>query len=408
MADPVTPSTTTLPDADWRHAPALLRIIDLLGGVADTRAVGGAVRDTLAGLAVSDIDLATRLEPQAVMRRLEGSGYKIVPTGIAHGTLTVVADGQPYEVTTLRRDVSTDGRRATVAFSTDWQEDAARRDFTFNALYADPVSGALFDLTDGAADLAAGRVRFIGDAAQRIDEDHLRIMRWFRFQARFGRNGPDAATLEVIAAKAKTLRSLSRERVADELLRILALPDPVPTLQLMAQTGVTAEIMPEAGEDAPARVARLVAREATAGLPTDGARRLLAMLPQDVASADGVAARLKLSNRLRKRIATALGTADEPADAAHIRALAYGIGKEGAIDRLLLDAGEDVVAVCAQLDGWEAPKLPIGGRDIVDAGIGVGPDVARILRSVERQWIAEGFPDDTRTRTILRDMLTAG
>ena len=403
MADTLT--VTTLPDAAWRHLPALQRIIALLGGVAETRAVGGAVRDTLVGLPVSDIDLATRLTPEEVIGRLKESGYKIIPTGIAHGTLTVIADGHPYEVTTLRRDVSTDGRRATVAFSTDWEEDAARRDFTFNALYADPVSGTIFDLTQGAADLARGHVRFIGDARQRIDEDHLRILRWFRFQARFGRDAPDPATLAVITAKARTLRSLSRERVADELLRILALPDPVPTLRLMAQTGVTAEIMPEADAASPGRVAALVAREHAAGLTADGARRLFAMLPPDVASADGVAARLKLSNRLRKRIATALGPADVAAAPGTMRTLAYMLSPEAAVDRLLLSDTPDVAGTCAQLTNWDMPKLPIGGRDIVDAGIGAGPDVARILRSVEHQWIAEGFPDATRVHAILNETL---
>lgn len=403
-------SATRLPDAAWRHDAHLLRLIDALGGSAVTRPVGGAVRDTLAGRVVSDIDVATQLLPEDVAERLKAAGFKVVPTGIAHGTVTAVADGKPYEVTTLRRDVSTDGRRATVAFSEDWAEDAARRDFTFNALYADPVSGEVVDLTGGVADLGAGRVRFIGDAATRIDEDHLRILRWFRFLARFGKGAPDAATRDVIAAKAKTLRSLSRERVADELLRILALDDPAPTLALMRDTGVTAEIMPEAGDDAPARVSESVARETAAGLDADVAHRLIAMLPQDAASAATVATRLKLSNRLRKRIQTALGESDHAATATTIRALVYHIGVEGAIDRLLLTPGlsdSDIAAALAQLDGWSKPTLPISGRDIVEAGIAAGPDVAHILKTVERQWIAEGFPDTARVRELLQEALPA-
>lgn len=410
MADPtILPpanlSPASLPDAPWRQDAALLRLIDVLGGMAETRVVGGAVRDSLAQLPVSDIDLATRLVPEAVMDRLQDTGFKVVPTGLAHGTLTVVADGRPYEVTTLRRDVTTDGRHATVAFSTDWHEDAARRDFTFNALYADPVSGALFDFTNGVADLSARIVRFIGDAAQRIDEDHLRILRWFRFQARFGDGAPDADTLAVIAAKARTLRSLSRERVADELLRILALPNPVPTLRLMAETGVTAEILPEVGDDASDRVAWLVARETAVHCPIDTSRRLLALLPRDADSADTVAARFKLSNRLRKRIATALAPAEHAASADGIRALAYTLGTEAAVDRLLLSDAHDVADASAMLADWPTPTLPISGRDIVNAGVAAGPDVARILRAIEHQWIAEGFPDAARARAILTERL---
>jgi poly(A) polymerase len=376
---------TILPDAAWRHDPAMLAVFTALGGVDQTRAVGGAVRDTMLGLAVNDVDFATRLRPDAVVERLKAAGIKAVPTGIAHGTITAVAAGRPFEVTTLRRDVATDGRRATIEFADDWAEDAARRDFTINALYADPVTGDLFDPVGGLDDLAAHRVVFIGDAAQRIDEDHLRILRWFRFLARFGGGTPDTATLAVIAGRAAKLRGLSRERVADELTRILALPDPVPSVALMVEAGVLAEIAPEALPDGVERLRTLVAAEVAAGLPADPARRLIALFSTAPLVAEQVASRLKLSNRLRKRIAVARGGSIE----GDPRALAYRIGTEGAMDRFLLAGKADTIA---SIRDWPVPKLPISGGDIVAQGVTAGPDVARLLRAVEDRWVAEGFP----------------
>lgn len=382
----------TLPDAAWRADPGLRRIVAALaadGGAV--RFVGGAVRDTLLGLAVTDVDLATPLLPPDVMARLERAGIKAVPTGIAHGTITAVAHGKPYEVTTLRRDVATDGRRATVAFSDDWQADAARRDFTINALYADPATGAVFDWFDGLDDLAARRVQFIGDAGTRIDEDHLRMLRYFRFLARFGDGAGNAGTLAVIADRAPKLRSLSRERVAEELMKLLALSDPVPSLRLMFDCGLFVHIAPEIGADAPERVARLLAAEAS----PDATLRLMALLPDEAAVADQIAAKLKLSNRVRKRIAVARGAAWRELGP---RALAYRIGVEGALDRALL-AG-DAAATCAALAGWTPPRLPLGGGDLIAMGLPEGPAVARTLRAVEDQWVAEGFPDAARTRAI--------
>ena len=212
----------------WSHRRGVARILDALGGGDGlTRYVGGAVRDELLQIPVNDIDFATRLRPDEVVARLEAARIKAVPTGIAHGTITAVADGQPAEITTLRADVSTDGRRATVEFSDDWQADAARRDFTINALYADPVTGEIFDYFSGLDDIIARRVRFIGDPLQRIAEDHLRILRFFRFHARFGQGEPDAAALEACTARANDLMALSRERIADETIKTLAIPDPV-------------------------------------------------------------------------------------------------------------------------------------------------------------------------------------
>ncbi|MEQ1726276.1 MAG: CCA tRNA nucleotidyltransferase [Sphingopyxis sp.] len=386
-----------LGDAPWRSDPALLRLFAVLGGGEGlTRIVGGAVRDTLSGHRVTDIDLATKLLPDDVVTRLSAAAIKAVPTGIAHGTITAVADGHVFEVTTLRRDVATDGRRATVAFTDDWAADAARRDFTINALYADPVSGEVFDPTGGLADLAAHRVRFIGDAAARIDEDHLRILRYFRFHARFGSGEADAETLAIIAARAARLRSLSRERIADELLKLMALADPVPALRLMLDANLFAHMVPEVDAGAIAALGRLVAAEAAAGLPPDPVRRLIALLPTDPARATLVAARLKLSKRIGKRI-----TAARCAVAEHDpRALAYALGREAAIDRALLSG--DAAARLAALDDWRVPLLPISGGDIVALGVRAGPEVARILKAVEAQWVAEGFPDVARARAIAR------
>ena len=388
----------SLPPAAWRDAPGLRAVSAAL--VADggaVRIVGGAVRDALLGLAVNDVDLATPLRPETVIARLEAAGIKAVPTGIAHGTVTAVAHGQPYEVTTLRRDVATDGRRATVAFADDWAEDAARRDFTVNALYADPVSGEISDYHDGLADLAARRVRFIGDAGQRIDEDHLRILRYFRFAARFA-DQFDRATLAVIRGRAESLKSLSRERIADELLRLLGLADPVAAVAVMEAQGVLAPILPELGEDAVARLTTLVAAEQAAGLAPDAVRRLIALLPPAPADADGIAARLKLSNRIRKRIAAARGPApDEPAP----RQIAYRLGSEAAVDRALL-AGDGAATVAA-LDGWVPPRLPVGGGALVARGISAGPEVARRLRALEDRWVAEGFPEGERFAALLAE-----
>ncbi len=392
--------TEKLPDASWREEPGLRAVLAALGDDPSvTRAVGGAVRDSLLGHPVADVDLATRLRPDAVVERLKAAGLKAVPTGIAHGTVTAVAHGRGFEVTTLRRDVATDGRRATIAFADDWAEDAARRDFTINAIYADPLAGTLFDPVGGLADLAARRVVFIGDAGQRIDEDHLRILRWFRFFGRFGTGAPDAATLAVIGGRAAKLRALSRERVADELQRIVALADPVPVLALMEETAVLAEIAPEALPGGVARLAALVAREVAAGLPADPARRLIALFPPDAAQAELLAARLKLSNRQRKRIAIARGA---PV-AGSMRAIAYRLGVEGATDRLLL--GEDDLAALAELEGWNLPRLPIGGGDLVAMGVAPGPDVARLLHRIEDQWVAEGFPNRARVQALAKAAL---
>lgn len=383
----------TLPLAAWRDRPGLDRLAAALGAEQGAaRYVGGAVRDTLLGLPVADIDIATRHAPQEVVARLEAAGIKAIPTGIAHGTITAVSSGTVVEVTTLRRDVTTDGRHATVAFTDDWQEDAARRDFTMNALYADPLDGTVYDWFGGRDDLAAGRVRFIGDPYRRIAEDHLRILRFFRFHARFG-DAIDEAGLDACTHRANDLMALSRERIAAELLKLLVARRAVPVIALMVERGILRPVLPEIA-DVPALEA-LAAREAQAGIAPDAIRRLAALIPRE--AADAVGARLRLSNADRKRlIAATEGPGDEGS-----RALAYRVGPQIAVDRLLL-AGESPQDV----EGWSPPRLPISGGDLVARGIERGPEVARALRAIESRWLAENFPDAARVAAIA-DEVTA-
>jgi len=377
--------------------PGIKRLLKALDAKQETaRFVGGAVRDLLLDVPHDDLDLATTLPPAEVIRRLEAAGIKAVPTGIEHGTITAVSSGTVAEVTTLRSDVSTDGRRATVAFTDDWQQDAGRRDFTINALYADPFTGELFDYFGGLDDLNSRTVRFIGEPLQRIAEDHLRILRYFRFHARYGHGDPDPQALKACTDRANDLMALSRERIADELLKLLALPDPTPTVRLMYQRGLFTPVVPEIADVE--RLEALVAAEREAGVVPDPLRRLAALLPFDPPTAERVAARLKLSNKAKKRLAGAadpsLGEAPQP--------LAYRLGTEGAVDRLLL-ASRSTEA--AQIADWTPPRLPIGGRELMARGIAEGPDVARTLKRIEDAWEAAGFPKDEEFKRIVDDVL---
>ncbi|WP_137753096.1 CCA tRNA nucleotidyltransferase [Sphingopyxis sp. L1A2A] len=388
---------TALPDAEWRKRPGLRRIVAALsadGGAV--KIVGGAVRDTLLGLAVTDIDLATPLLPHEVTRRLAAADIKVIPTGIAHGTVTAIASGDHHEITTLRHDVETDGRRATIAFADDWPGDAARRDFTINALYADPDSGAVDDYFGGLADLRAGRVAFIGDAATRIAEDHLRILRFYRFAARFGRGALDAASHAAVVTARQSLKSLSRERIADELTKILALPDPRAIVGQMAVDGIFAVMLPELDPDFAATLDRLLVNEQAAGVPATAHRRLAALLPANPAIAEQVASRLRLSTRQRKYLAAVAGHRGDTARP--VRQLAHAIGIDAARDVHLI-AGE--AAAARALADWQVPQLPIKGGDIVARGVAAGPEVARILKAVEAAWVAEDFPDFTRVAELV-------
>lgn len=385
--------------AKWRRLTGAARVLDALGAEEGlTRYVGGAVRDELLGLPVSDVDLATKIRPEEVIRRLEAAGIKAVPTGIEHGTVTAVSDGHPFEVTTLRHDVSTDGRRATVAFTDDWQADAARRDFTINALFADAATGEIFDYFGGLADLEQRRVRFIGAPLQRIAEDHLRILRFFRFHARFGVGEPDGAALDACTARANDLMALSRERIADELLKLLGLPDPAPTVGIMLQRNILRPVLPEIEAVRLCDLEAVIASECSAGIAADPLRRLAALLPRVPALAEQVAARLKLSKKARQR----LGCSADPALDNSPEALAYRLGLGCATDRLLLDGR---TGDAAAIQGWARPALPIGGGALIARGLAEGPVVARTLRQIEDRWIEAGFPNGSAFETLVEEAL---
>jgi poly(A) polymerase len=379
---------------DRQGIKRLLKALDAEGGHA--RFVGGAVRDFLLGEHPGDLDLATTHPPDDVIRRLEAAGIKAIPTGIDHGTVTAISSGTVVEVTSLRADVSTDGRRATVAFTDDWKRDAGRRDFTINALYADPYNGELHDFYGGLDDLKSRTVRFIGEPLQRIAEDHLRILRYFRFHARYGHGEPDPDALEACTKRANDLMALSRERVADELLKLLALDDPAPTVRLMLDRGLFAPVVPEI-QDA-TRLAALIEAEREAVVSRDPLRRLSSLLPGNPEVAAQVAARLKLSNKAKKRLVSAADASLGP----NPHALAYRIGTEAAVDRLLL-AGKAFEA--SAIAGWVPPRLPIGGGQLIARGVPEGPEVARTLRRIEDAWEAAGFPEEEEFETLVATVL---
>ncbi|MBB4613324.1 CCA tRNA nucleotidyltransferase [Novosphingobium taihuense] len=391
--------TERLPSAEWTAREDLAALVAALDPQAtgNCRWVGGVVRDTMLGISPKDVDMATTLVPEETTARLVAAGIKAVPTGIAHGTVTAVLAGGPVEITTLRRDVSTDGRHATVAFSTEWRDDAARRDFTINALYADPRTLEVFDYHGGLGDLAARHVRFIGDARERIREDYLRILRYFRFQARFGSTPADAEAEAAVAELAAGMKGLSRERVGWELMNLLGMPDPSPTVHRMAELGVLEQVLPEATKQGLAALEALILCEQRERACSSALRRLAALLPPDPQLAEQVAARLRLSVAQRKRLATVATRGIPSPDP---RAMAYRIGIEEARDRLLL-AGESIAA----LDGWNAPTFPLKGGEIVARGVSAGPEVARTLRHVEELWISENFPDAARVSSILDEVL---
>ncbi len=383
---------SALKTAEWPTRDGLAALTHALGA-DNIRWVGGAIRDTLLGLPVADVDCATTHLPDAVIDRCRDAGIRTVPTGIDHGTVTAVLDDGPVEVTTLRRDVATDGRRATVAFAQEWQDDAARRDFTINALYAHPETLEISDYFDGLNDLAARRVRFIGDARERIREDHLRILRYYRFQARFGAE-MDPQAEQACAELAATLKGLSRERIAGELLAILALPQPQVTVARMREQGVLEVILPEACKRFVEDLKVLEETERAHGIAPDPIRRLAALLPPISEVAGEVAARLRLSKNQRNHLSCIANR--NPDDVVRPHALAYSEGIDCAVDRILLVGGD-----AAALKDWSVPRFPLKGGAIVERGVEAGPRVAQILRAVESRWIDEGFPDQGRIMELL-------
>lgn len=376
----------------WMDTSEVRTLFDSLGRAGITvRFVGGCVRNAVSKRAIDDIDLAVDKPPETVMRALDAAGLKVVPTGLKHGTVTAIIKGSRFELTTLRRDVETDGRRAVVAFTDDWLEDANRRDFTFNALYAD-CDGTLYDPFDGQSDLAAGRVRFIGDADTRITEDRLRVLRFFRFHAWYGRAPLDGPSFDACRRNAGALGGLSGERVAKELLRLLAAPAPADALAAMAEAGTFDHWLPEyAGV---ARLEPLVAREDE----PDPLRRLAAILPSG-ADATAIGKRLKLSTQQVLRLDVML--AKEPAiDVAGgpkaWRAGIYHLGNGLYADRLLLavDAAGDWRAALALARSWTPSELPVSGGDALTLGLKPGPQVGALIAAVERWWIDGDFSAD--------------
>ncbi|POF63360.1 poly(A) polymerase [Novacetimonas maltaceti] len=372
----------TRPDA----VAALARIWDVL---PDARLVGGAVRDLLCGRAVTDIDLATAVPPQDVMERLRAAGVKVVPTGLAHGTVTAVIDGLPHEITTLRRDVRTDGRHAQVAWTDDWREDAARRDFTINAMSCDRA-GVVHDPFGGRADLAAGCVRFVGDARARITEDALRVLRFFRFNARYGGDVPDAQAMAAATALAPMVDHLSVERIWSELRRILAGPRVAQTLALMEHAGVLGRILPE-GYDL-SRLGRLLACDA----PVDALLRCAALFAGDMG---GIAQRLRLSRAdARFVLAVQGGAAPHPGMTAHdIARMLAADPADILIARAWLRQAEELGQPDARWDALRdviartpRPVFPLAGRDVVAAGCTPGPRVGEVLEQVRQWWLAGG------------------
>jgi poly(A) polymerase len=355
------------------------------------RFVGGCVRNAVLDRAVDDIDIAVDKPPAEVIRALEAARIKNVPTGLKHGTVTAILDGRPFELTTLRRDIETDGRRATVAFTDDWLADAERRDFTFNAMYAD-ADGTLYDPFDGRADLAAGRVRFIGDADTRIAEDRLRVLRFFRFNAWYGKPPLDGAGFEACRRNAGAVRELSAERVRKELLRLLAAPEPADALAAMAEAGALDHWLPE--YDGTARLRALIVREDR----PDSLRRLASVLPVGT-DATQIGKRLKLSTQeaLRLEVMLALQPAiDVAGGPAAWRAGIYRLGQGLYADRLLLaiDAPGDWRAALGMARALPPPELPVSGRDALALGLKPGPQVGKLIEAVERWWIEGDFSAD--------------
>ena len=392
---PPEPGRRIAPPA-WLTEPAILGLCRALGAA---RFVGGAVRDTLLGRAIGDLDLATPLPPAEVMARAARAGFRAVPTGLDHGTVTVLAGTGKIEVTTLRRDVETDGRHAVVAFTRDWAADAARRDFTMNALYLDDEGGVWDPLGQGIEDCLAGRVRFVGDPAARIAEDRLRALRFYRFQAHYGREPADPAARAAASAAADKLDLLSGERVRDELLKLLSAADPVPVLHLMRADGVLDRLLP--GAASLDRLAALIPVEPA----IDPLRRLAALLPGNAAPM--LAERLKLANRERDRLLAL--TASEPTmvlgqGIAAQRRLIYRLGTDIYLDRVLLQTGGQAAGLAELARSWSPPVLPVGGADVLALGVAPGKRVGALLAALEAWWIDEDFRPD---RARLLDRLAA-
>ena len=391
-------------NTEWLRAPAIQRLLTVLnGGGEQARVAGGAVRNTLLGEPIGDVDVATTLVPEAAAERLRGAGFKVVPTGIDHGTVTAVEGATVVEVTTLREDVATDGRHATVAFGRDWRTDAERRDLTMNALYME-ADGTVFDPLGCEADVHARRVVFVGDPDRRIAEDHLRILRFFRFFAWYGRHRPDGPGLLACARAKVGIETLSVERVWSEMRRLLAAPDPARALLWMRQTGVLGVAMPETERWGIDAVPSLIAAETAFDWQPDPMLRLAAMLPPDPKVVRALADRLRLANSERDRLVewTAAPRPVPSRAEGELARLMYEATRDGTLDVLRLAtarahvAGDlnEVAAFRRQLDfaeGWVRPDFPVQGRDLLERGVEPGPQMGERLKAMHERWVESGF-----------------
>ena len=394
------------PDFSWAKAGAARKVADALERRTpeSARFVGGCVRDALLGLKPADIDVATTLTPPSVIEALSAAGLRSAPTGLDHGTVTAICDGVGVEVTTLRADVSTDGRRATVRFTDDWVRDAERRDFTINALYLS-TDMHLYDYVGGLADLKAPRVRFIGDAHTRIQEDYLRILRFFRFSARFGESDFDADGLEACAVHAAGIKRLSRERIGDEFLKILSLPSPGAALRAMQASAVLQAVWATPPDIELLEAVKNLDKDASA------ATGLAALWGLEGA---GLESALRLSNAMsarRRRAASGAASLQPHADARALRMARYKLGADAFADAsLIIRAREKCEEVSHTFCAVEASPLPVfalTGGEIVKNGVAPGPLVSKTLAAIEARWIAEGFPDEQRLIDIMREEIAA-
>lgn len=403
-------STPDLTAQEWLSAEsskAVTAALEVAGGKDCARYVGGCVRNAILGAPVDDVDIATQLLPNEVLAALKQAKIRAVPTGIEHGTITAVVQGRPYEITTLRRDVETDGRRAVVAFTKDWAEDAARRDFHLNALYASGT-GQIFDPTGyGLDDALAGRIAFVGEAEQRIREDYLRILRFYRFWAWYGRGPVDAAGHAACSALAQGVATLSAERISKELLKLLAAPDPVPAVDAMMDAGVLGVLLPKLETSL---------FGAVAGISGDPLLRLAALLPRDQTVATEEAKRLRLSNHQRDRWLAAIIPLPNDLDAKQAREVIWQDGAQAFADRsMLAEAASPQSAPYAALRemarDWVPPPMPVGGRHLADLGIKAGPMTGQILKAFQASWIADDFPahgHHERLAQAIRQIVPAG
>jgi poly(A) polymerase len=403
--------THSLSDTAWINAPETVKVMAALeaAGKYSARFVGGCVRNTLRGARVDDIDIATQLTPDKVMAALRAADIRAIPTGLEHGTVTAVCNSQPFEITTLRRDVETDGRRAVVAFTEDWAEDAARRDFRLNAIYAD-AEGALSEfIPGGIADAEAGRVIFIGDPDERLREDYLRILRFFRFNAWYGA-GIDPDGLAACERQRQGLKKIAAERIWKELRKLLAAPDPAEAVMAMEGAGVLAQILPNSSAG---RLPALVQVETAAHEDTDAMQRFMALLPRRTRDVIQASDDLKLSNAERGRLlawADAALMAPLGMPAAQVRAAIYRHGEQAVLDRALIEAADSgnhkaMLDVLSIARGWTVPKFPVGGADALDMGLS-GPVIGQVLADVEDWWVAQDFgPDRVALLTQMKNQL---